>query len=410
MKRISIYSEKVKAFSRLALFHIKYSLSKFLYIFSRKAPILKKLHFKSFPAVHLKKLDHWDYLLSFSSELIIFSAVLIVAGLNFYFFTLKKGGEDFSLASRYVSYHHKDGDRLYGKLASIKTTVEHSSYNIIPEAYADTTPFLENTGGEIASPEDENLVLNEDGSMVRPNPDTVSSLVAKQIKVHTVQSGESLSSIASIYNISPKTILWANNLTENLVKPGWQLMILPTDGVLVKADSNTTLPDIAFKYKCSLETIISYNGLDGADDIEEGKLIIAPGCSVPPPPVIAKPNKKPKNGILEPIGRIIGKHIFPKGYCTWYVATRMNISFGGNAKNWPANAKSAGYTVTSVPTPGSAVVTTDGPRRYGHVAYVEDVTDSCIKIKEMNYKGFNVINSRCIPRNSKTVVSFILPK
>jgi len=64
----------------------------------------------------------------------------------------------------------------------------------------------------------------------------------------------------------------------------------------------------------------------------------------------------------------------------------MNITFGGNAKNWLANAKASDYVTGTEAAPRSAVVMT-GPsgamRRYGHVAYVESVNgDGTITISE----------------------------
>lgn len=409
MKNIAFYFQKISAAGRVSKFYVKYTTAKYLHLLKRKLPNFKKNHLRSFPAVSLKKLDFLDYLASFSTELILLTLVFSIAGLNFYFFTLKPHASDNSLASVFLSYHHKEGDKLYGKLAAIKTTVEHNRHSFIAEAYADTLPYLTtNTANETLTSEDTHLLFDSN-YLTKPNPDTVANLIAKQIQVHIVQEGENLAAIAKQYNISPNTIIWANKLTNSTVQPGWHLLILPTDGVLVKADSNTTLPDIAYKYKCNLDTIIAYNGLDGADDIEEGRLIIAPGCKVPPPPQIAKPSKpKPKTG--SPRLTQLGKHIFPVGYCTYYVASRMEIDFGGNANVWHINAQRSGYTTGDIPVAGSAVVTTDGPRRYGHVAYVEKVTDSAIIISEMNYSGWNKINTRSIPLGSKKIVKYIYPK
>lgn len=356
-------------------------------------------------------MDGLDYILAFSSEIALLGFAFLIAGFNFYYFSIGKTGEDKSLAGVFLSYHHKEGDKVYGKLASITTVVNKSNTPFIAEAYAETTPFLETTDYDSIT-EADNLTISDNSTMVRPNPDSVAELIAKQVKVHTVESGETLSSIAKASGIKSETIMWANKLPNSTVKPGWQLLILPTNGVLVKADSNTTLPDISTKYNCSLETIIAYNGLDGADDIEEGRIIIAPGCKVPEPKPVAKPTPKKSTTakITESLGTILGKHIFPKGYCTWYVATKMEIDFGGNANQWPKNAAKAGYPVIDTPVAGSAVVTTDGPRRYGHVAYVERVTDSHIYISEMNYKGLNIKSTRAIPRTSKAIVSYILPK
>ncbi len=411
MTSISNFIKRINSVIRIFSFLAQYWAKKLIYSLKRNSSILKRIHLKSFPAVHIKRLGFWDLLLTFSSELVIFFIALSIVSFNLYFFKLKPESTDKSLASIILTYHHPEGDKVYGKIASIKTVIEQKNNPFIQEAYAETTPFLESAGEE----EDDsanNLVISDSNSIVKPNPDSVSELISKQVKVHTVAEGETLSGIAKEYKISTDTIVWANKLPSHSVKPGWQLLILPTTGVLVKADSNTTLPDIAHKYNCDLEKIISYNGLDGADDIEEGKIIIAPGCKVPPPPQIAKPTtpKNNKGTTKTPKLTQLGKHFFPLGYCTYYVASRMEIDFGGNANVWHINAERAGYDTGKIPMAGAAAVTTDGPRRYGHVVFVEKVTEDYIEVSEMNFKGWNVISKRKIPINSRSIVKYIYPK
>jgi surface antigen len=101
-------------------------------------------------------------------------------------------------------------------------------------------------------------------------------------------------------------------------------------------------------------------------------------------------------------------HLFPWGYCTWYVASKVHVPWGGNAKNWLANAQAYGAIISKQAAVGSIVVTTDNSR-YGHVALVESVTDEGFTISEMNYKKFGAVNTRFIPHGSKIVRGFILP-
>ena len=162
---------------------------------------------------------------------------------------------------------------------------------------------------------------------------------------------------------------------------------------------------------------------DGAEDINPGDLIIIPGGQIvlpPAPKIIPKPKTKtsqPDTSIDQVTSLGDGydgvNHIFPKGYCTYYVAGKMNITFGGNAKSWLANAKASGYVTGTEPAPRSAVVMT-GPtgamRRYGHVAYVDSVNgDGTITISEMNYDHFNRVDTRTISIHDSSIRGYIYP-
>ena len=68
---------------------------------------------------------------------------------------------------------------------------------------------------------------------------------------------------------------------------------------------------------------------------------------------------------------------FAYGDCTWYVATRRCIPWGGNANAWYYNAARMGYQEGSVPEVGAVAIWDQGEGGanawYGHVAYVEVV-------------------------------------
>ena len=368
----------------------------------------------SFPAVHIKPLDWYDYTLRFSSELLVLFLTLGVVGLNLFNFYISQSTSDKSFAAKFLSYHPGLNQKLYEKNNTIVTSII-SSQGFVPFAQAEDLSGLNATGYE---QENSNGINLQDGEtykgdvLVQPNPDTVSSLIAKQIKVYETQSGDTLASIASANNISVRTIMVANKLTSETLKPGWFLVILPTDGVLHKASSNDTLPDIAKKYSANLETIIAYNGLENAEDIDKDQLIIVPGGNFPLPP---KPvssslaSGKVNSGTAKP--KIVNNgtgHIFPWGYCTWYVASKVHVPWGGNAKNWLANARAYGALTSNEPAPGAIVVTTDNAR-YGHVAYIESVDERGFTVSEMNYNAFGKVNTRWISKNSRTIRGYIYP-
>jgi len=384
-------------------------------------------------------MDWMDFVLKFSSEILVVILSLTVGGFNLIYFT--GSFQDQSLAGNFLSMHPGLNPQLAAKNSSIVTLV-YSSDGIIPQAQAeDFTGLGSQTGNENAANNNSDIVIGNEDTILAPNPDSVQGLIQKQIKIYQTQAGDTLGSVSRQFGISQQTIMWANKLSTPAIKPGWELIILPTDGVLVKATANDTLPDIAHEYNpekyntnatarensadALLQNIISYNALDSAEDINPGDLIIIPGgqmVQAPAPKVTPKPKTKtspsqPDNSINEVTSLGDGydgvNHIFPKGYCTYYVASKMNITFGGNAKNWLANAKASGYITGQEPAYRAAVVMT-GPKgamkRYGHVAYVDSVNDNgTITISEMNYDHFNRVDTRTISIHDSTIRGYIYP-
>ncbi len=383
-------------------------------------------------------MDWMDFLFKFSGELLVLILAFLVSAMNWYFFS-GKNYQDNSLAGEFLSNHSQLNRKLFAKNTSIVTLVSTSGF--VPQAQAEYFVGLDAQGLESqeTTSDNQDIVLGNESTILAPNPDSVQSLIAKQIKIYQTQAGDTLPKIAKNFGISQQTIMWVNKLSTTSIKPGWQLIILPTDGILAKADTNTTLPDLAAEYNPEryntnknirdnaaeelLNKIISYNGLADAEDINAGDVIIIPGGQITAPPapkVTPKPKPKAINGDAG-IDQITSlgdgydgtNHIFPKGYCTYYVASKMPISFGGNAKNWLANAKASGYIVSKEPASRSAVVMTGNASRsmrlYGHVAYVEKVEDDKILVSEMNYVGFNKISQRWLSVNDPSIKGYIYP-
>lgn len=107
------------------------------------------------------------------------------------------------------------------------------------------------------------------------------------------------------------------------------------------------------------------------------------------------PKPAPKVAQKAPIvARIVSyANTYSPGYCTWFVASRRPVPSGwGNARNWLANARAAGFATGSVPQVGAIAWT--GAGAMGHVGLVTGVNGSQVTITEMNYAGFNVISTR----------------
>lgn len=111
--------------------------------------------------------------------------------------------------------------------------------------------------------------------------------------------------------------------------------------------------------------------------------------------VVQTPKPAPKVAQKAPIvARIVSyANTYSPGYCTWFVASRRPVPSGwGNARNWLANARAAGFATGSVPQVGAIAWT--GAGAMGHVGLVTGVNGSQVTITDMNYAGFNVISTR----------------
>lgn len=98
---------------------------------------------------------------------------------------------------------------------------------------------------------------------------------------------------------------------------------------------------------------------------------------------------------------------FPGGWCTWYVASRRNVPWWGDAIDWWANARPYGYAEGQTPAVGAIMVTRESIE-YGHVAFVESVnSDGSWTVSEMNFVGWNIQSTRTIRPGQVPVVGFI---
>lgn len=107
------------------------------------------------------------------------------------------------------------------------------------------------------------------------------------VVTYVVQQGDSLGTIAQYFGLHPDTIVWANSLKDgNLIFPGQNLAILPTDGVMVTVTSSDTVESLAKTYGVDAKDITSYplNGLGGGGKLRVGQQVMIPGGEPPPPP------------------------------------------------------------------------------------------------------------------------------
>lgn len=229
---------------------------------------------------------------------------------------------------------------------------------------------------------------------------------------YKVKSGDSPGSIATSFGISTYTVLWANNLkVGDIIKPEQELEILPITGVKHKIIETDTIESVAKKYKADADGIIVFNELPADGMLTAEKILIIPNGKKEAP---IKPRpQRTYSKVVSSSGYSSAKnlnpnkgHRFPYGYCTWYVASRVYVPWGGHAKSWLYNSRAYGYKTGTTPVAGSIVVTTEN-RWYGHVAYVEAVHGNTITLSEMNYVGWGRESVRTLSVNSRVIRGYV---
>ena len=246
-------------------------------------------------------------------------------------------------------------------------------------------------------------------SEILPEKGSPESAGRQEVIKYKVKEGDVISVIAARYGLGTQTLLWANNLNEHsIIRPGDIIKIPPADGVLYKVKAGDTLSGIAKKYHSDINKIIEFNQLK-SDKIFEGQELFLPGGKM----VTLTPTPTPTSKQSIPVSRPTityrsyskGCHRFPYGYCTWYVAQKRCIPWGGNASAWLQNARAAGYATGSEPVPGAIMVTKES--WWGHVAYVESVSGNYVTISEMNKYGWGRVNYRTLNKDSWVIRGYI---
>lgn len=149
-------------------------------------------------------------------------------------------------------------------------------YSTFP-SYASYVNYEENilAGEYIAN----DLFFAEEGFLLKPSLITKKSdrtQFANTIQ-YEVQTGDTLSEIASKFDIKTKTITDNNDITNiNSLRTGTILRILPVDGVMHTVKKGETVTSIAKTYSVKKDNVIAQNKLVN-EQVTVGSTIIVPG-------------------------------------------------------------------------------------------------------------------------------------
>ncbi len=157
----------------------------------------------------------------------------------------------------------------------VSSSIVHDSSIRLLEAATNPDPNPAKGKGGIATTEGSALIAYAGPAGTIADVDRSGS--NGRISTYIVREGDSLSGIADMFDVSVNTILWANNITKNSLKPGMNLIILPVSGVRYTVAKGDTLASIAKKYSSDSEEIASYNGLDAGAGLTAGAVVIIPG-------------------------------------------------------------------------------------------------------------------------------------
>jgi LysM repeat protein len=142
----------------------------------------------------------------------------------------------------------------------------------------------------------------EDGALVAENipglAGTEHQHGSGEISVYIVREGDALSQIASMFNVSVNTIIWANDLKRGVpIHKDQTLLILPISGIQHTVTKGETIAKIAKQYGGDEAEILQYNGLASSEALVVGATITIPGGEETAPTAVASTKPAPTTSV-----------------------------------------------------------------------------------------------------------------
>jgi LysM repeat protein len=260
-----------------------------------------------------------------------------------------------------------------------------------------------------AAPMLRNLAAIQINAVVE-NTATVTALAVRPPRTIVVEPGQSLATVAVAYGVTASTISWGNQLTPSKVPAaGSTLLIPPGPGALVEVLPGETPTRFAARLHLDPAVILEYNALSSNAPMTGGSYLQVPLTRAPNGSLIASYFVDAQDGVPGVPATAPLVDNFPFGQCTYYIASRRAVTWGGNAAEWWWAAR--GHRPEGeVPVQGAIVVFNIG--WVGHVAYVEHVNlDGTFIVSEMNYRagggGWGRVDYRTISASDPSILGYI---
>lgn len=263
------------------------------------------------------------------------------------------------------------------------------------------------------------LAVSSSDDQVLSKPQIVSTALKskKDIKNYTVLDGETVSSIAAKFGITPDTVRFSNGITGEAIPAGKQITISPVNGITYSVKAGDTPDTLASKYNVSKEQLIAFNDAEISGTFKPGEVIVIPDAIQPAEVRTASYGIRSSStrsvGFAFGNAALYGGNGYDYGWCTWHAANRR-IQIGnpvpknlGNASSWLSLARAAGLPTGSKPQAG-AVVYQKNIGGLGHVAFVEKINDDGSALfSDMNYPTWGKVTYRTIQPNEFGNYAFI---
>jgi surface antigen len=246
-------------------------------------------------------------------------------------------------------------------------------------------------------------------SAVVERPAVAPILVTRPAQTVVVRPSQTVELLAKLYGGNSSAIRWANGLAPTAEPgPGASVLIPPGKGALVHVRGSETPTAFAQRLGLDARTVLDYNALTSDAQLPDGTYLQVPLDQAPVGALISERFAVATRG-TPAVPESHGSDTFPYGQCTWYVASRRDVGWGGNAVDWwwsAAHLRPEGHVAVQ----GAIVVFRIG--WVGHVGYVESVNaDGSYVISEMNYYygygGWGRVDHRPVVANDPTVIGFI---
>lgn len=229
----------------------------------------------------------------------------------------------------------------------------------------------------------------EESVVAKPQLVAGGSKSKDDIQSYTTVNGDTVSSLAVKFGVTSDSIKWSNGLTADTIPAGKTLQIPPRNGIVYKVASGDTIDTVVAKYNANKEQLIDVNNLEtrATAALKVGEIILVPDGVQPTPARSTRTTTTNNSFVVYGFSPLYGSNGYVRGYCTYYVASRINVPKNwGNASTWDNYARASGWTVSSVPRVGAIAQRDGGYGGMGHVAIVEAVSEDgrMIKYSDMN--------------------------
>ena len=299
-------------------------------------------------------------------------------------------------SARVFSADSTEDSKPMDKLASTDVAV-HISRMVGMEESTAVTNKADTASAQLA------ISTSDDQVLSKPQIVSTSLRSKKDIKFYTTVAGDTVSSIASKFGISPDTIRFSNGLNGEAIAVGKKITISPVNGMTYVVKDGDTPDSLSSRYNVPKAQLIAFNDAEISGTFKTGETIVIPDAVQPAAIRTASyRGNSPSGGFSFGNNATYGGNGYDYGWCTWHAANRR-IQNGnpiptnlGNAVSWLSLAKRAGLASGGTPKAG-AVVYHKNMGGLGHVAYVEKINpDGSAFVSDMNFPTWGKVTYRTV--------------